>query len=185
MELQMTLRALSAPLAAAMLLALAAPLAAQDAAATPPRFDFAAADTDADGFLSLEEWRAYLPLMAQERRGARRDMMLEHLFTFDADGDGLLSRAEIETAMAAHADERGAHRMQRARAEHNRWGGERQRGMREGSHSDRMFERIDADGDGRISPAELDAASARWAERAEGRQGGFMRGWMRNGSETR
>ncbi len=182
----MTLRPFSFPLAAAMLLALSAPLAAQDAATPRPQLDFAAADTDGDGFLSLEEWRAHLPVMAQERRGERRGTMVERLFTHDADGDGLLSRAEVEAAIAARADERGANRMQMGRYQNMRGQADGPRGAREGRHIERMFERIDADGDGRISPAELEAATTRWAERAErGARGGHMRGWMRNGTETR
>jgi len=141
--------------AAALLLAL--PVAAQDAPA--PRLDFAAIDTNGDGAISLEEWRAHAATRATE--GAGREGMAQRMMRHDTDGDGLLSPAEIETAMQSRMENRetrGAQRMER------------------------MFARIDRNDDGQLSPAELDAARAHFAERMDrghgrGQDGARGHGW--------
>ena len=109
------------------------------------RFD--AIDTNFDGVLTEAERRAY----GDERRDERRERRFERL---DADGDGSISRAEMEAADATRD----------ARREERR---------------ERMKARFDTDGDGMVSEAERAAArEARDARRAErgGDRGPRMRG---------
>lgn len=101
----------------------------QAGAARPamPAFDFAAADTDSSGGISLEEWTAYTTAlrdtMRSERLGARADALLE---AGDADGDGLLSRDELIASLGARGDEmRG--QMQDRRGERGSMMGQHQR----------------------------------------------------------
>jgi Ca2+-binding EF-hand superfamily protein len=54
---------------------------------------FNEADTDKDGFISKEEMQAHHKAM----HGKRAGMMREHWKAADKDGDGALSRAEVET----------------------------------------------------------------------------------------
>ncbi|GAB5445257.1 EF-hand domain-containing protein [Gymnodinialimonas sp.] len=104
---------------------------------------FAAADTDGDGALSRDE------LLAQgaERAERRVDRLLERA---DADGDGLLTQAEMEEA-------------REGRRGHGRGG--------RGPDPERIFERMDADGDGSVTQAEFDEAVARFLERMGRRHG--------------
>ena len=140
------------PLVAAAALLLALPVAAQEGPA-PRLADFAALDTDGDGAISLEEWRAHAATRAGERAG--REGLTQRLMRFDTDGDGLLSPAEIDAAMQARMENREGRSAQRM---------------------ERMFARIDRNDDGQLSPDELEAARARFAERME-RGHGRWHGW--------
>ena len=144
------------PLVAAAALLLALPVAAQDAPAPgTPRLDFAAVDTDANGAITLEEWRAHAATRAGEHAG--REGMSQRMMRHDTDGDGLLSPAEIDAAMQARMENREGRSAQRM---------------------ERMFARIDQNDDGQLSPEELDAARTRFAERMERGHGhGRGHGW--------
>ncbi|OAN69818.1 hypothetical protein A8B78_21470 [Jannaschia sp. EhC01] len=117
---------------------------------------FAAADTDGDGALSREE------LLAQgaARMETRVDRLLERA---DADGDGQLSMAEMEEAREG--------RRGHGRGDHGDRGGRGGRDGRGGPNPERMFERMDADGDGEVTEAEFDAAVAQMLERMGRRHG--------------
>jgi len=90
----------------------------------------------------------------------------------DANGDGAISEAEFTAAMEARASERRDRRQASAftRADAN---GDGVISMDEtGGRIDAMFERVDADGDGIITAAEREAAKSAMRERAgEGRRG--------------
>lgn len=79
-------------------------------------------DTNGDGAISREEFLAY----EARRAEARADRLFRRL---DLDGDGVISTAEREAALA------------------------------------RRFQRVDSDGDGRISREELDRARIRFRAR--------------------
>ncbi len=103
---------------------------------------FAKADTDGDGFLSLEEMNARGLEMAKARIEARSARMLERM---DTDKDGKLSQDEMQ-AMKDKAPR--------------------------GKMMERMFDRVDADEDGTISQEEFDTAQARMQERMKGYKDG-------------
>jgi Ca2+-binding EF-hand superfamily protein len=189
--------------ALALVLASVPAVASPDRAAGPramlQNLTFAEVDADADGAVTLAEWRAFVTARAESARGARIEQRVSDLFEGDADGDGLLSPEELSARIAALQDARRADRAERraSRAEDRprRWGGHEGHGRHQGRHEGRQegrmggrmgagmdgdqwivrsFQRIDADGDARITEAEFDAARARMAERMErrGRQGG-------------
>ncbi len=148
-----------------------------------------AMDADGDGVVSRDEMRAHRQARAADMRGRMFERM-------DADSDGALTRAEYD---AAHEQrrERMAERMTQRRAERGdragpsrAWRGHR--GHRAGMRLDRdgqgvnieqarqraveQFARMDADGDGQVTGAEMRAHhEARRAEhqarRAERRAG--------------
>lgn len=55
-------------------------------------------DTNKDGFISKEEMQAHRKAMHDKFRESMRDKMREHWKSADKDGDGALSRAEVEAA---------------------------------------------------------------------------------------
>ena len=55
-------------------------------------------DTNKDGFISKEEMKAHHKAMHEKFREGVRERMREHWKTADKDGDGALSRAEVEAA---------------------------------------------------------------------------------------
>ena len=55
-------------------------------------------DTNKDGFISKEEMQAHHKLMHDEFREGMREKMRDHWKSADKDGDGSLSRAEVEAA---------------------------------------------------------------------------------------
>lgn len=144
--------------------AFAAEMAA-DAAARAARM-FERMDADGDGLLSAEELAPRRP----ERAAAMFDRM-------DADGDGVISREEAEAAQARWREraERGP-RHERAergpRHESAERGPRHERGeggprADRGDRVERMFERMDLDGDGVITREEAEQAHRDWRERAE------------------
>ena len=128
--------------------AIMAGLATQSMAASDhkggPRINFEEVDTNADGILTVEELQA-----EREARFA----------VTDTDGNGALSRAEIEARMLANQDERRVKFLDRMfdRRDANDDGQLTLDEMAAGRTA-KMFERADADGDGQISKAECDAA---------------------------
>jgi Ca2+-binding EF-hand superfamily protein len=135
-----------------------------------------AMDANGDGVVAREEMLAG----RQARMGERRDRMFERM---DADSDGAVTRAEFDAAHAQRSEQRAERRAERGEAGHRRGG----RGHR-GSHGmggmrlDRdgqgvnieqarqrateQFARMDADGDGFVTGAEMRAQNeARRAER--------------------
>lgn len=55
-------------------------------------------DTNKDGFISKEEMQAHQKSMHDEFREGMREKMREHWKSADKDGDGALSRAEVDAA---------------------------------------------------------------------------------------
>lgn len=96
----------------------------------------ASVDANNDGKLSAEEIAAMHMQGAQDRANARAARMIERM---DADGDGLLSAAELASG--------------------------------QGGMPAAMFDRLDADGDGAVSKAEAEAAQARMRDHMQGRGG--------------
>lgn len=63
---------------------------------------FAEADTNKDGFVSREEMTAYHQAMHEKMHGAMRDKMQQRWKAADKDGDGGLSKAEVDAAKMTH-----------------------------------------------------------------------------------
>lgn len=126
-------------------------------------FDFAAIDTDSDGKLTEAEIRAH-------RQAG--------MAGFDADGDGLISAAELSGQMMQRMQER-AEAMAAARIARSDIDGDGKLSAAEllsPPMAGRMLSRIDADGDGAITEDEIAAARAAMAEhRGEGRGEGHWR----------
>ncbi len=59
---------------------------------------FADVDTNKDGFISKEEMAAHHKSMHEQMHGKMRDRMQERWKAADKDGDGALSKAEVEAA---------------------------------------------------------------------------------------
>ena len=55
-------------------------------------------DTNKDGFISKEEMQAHRKALHDKFRESMRDKMREHWKSADKDGDGALSRAEVDAA---------------------------------------------------------------------------------------
>lgn len=135
-----------------------------------------AMDANGDGVVSREEMQA----QRQARMGEMRDGMFERM---DADGDGSITRAEYEAAHEQRSERRAERRGARGEAGHRRGGrghggGHGMGGMRldrdgQGVNIEQarqrateQFARMDADGDGFVTGAEMRAQhEARRAER--------------------
>lgn len=107
---------------------------------------FTAADADADGFLTQDEGKALREARREERQDKRQGMIFDRL---DTNGDGAISRTEMETTQA----ERDAKRRDRREA------------MRA-----RLLERYDTNVDGELSEAERAVIRAERADRKDGRE---------------
>lgn len=105
---------------------------------------FAKIDADKDGTITKEEVKASREAMRAERSD-------RHFKAMDKDGDGSISRAEFDTAHTVRDGKRGE------------WGGKRRHQVH--MMGGRMFDRADADKDGKITLAEASrAALARFDE---------------------
>lgn len=142
-----------------------------------------AMDADGDGVVSREEMQAH----RQARMGEMRDRMFQRM---DANSDGSITRAEYDAAHAQRAERMSERRAERGEAGQRRaWRGHRG-GHRMGMRLDRdgqgvnieqarqrateQFARMDADGDGFVTGAEMRAhhearRADRQARRAERR----------------
>jgi Ca2+-binding EF-hand superfamily protein len=117
-----------------------------------PGFDFAAVDANGDGKVTQDEVKAY--------RAAR-------IAGIDADGDNLISAEELAAMMTAHMQER-VDKMAAARIEAQDVNGDGKLSVEEmlaPPMNGRMFSRIDTDGDGAVSEAEIAAAREKMGER--------------------
>ncbi|MEL6887795.1 MAG: calcium-binding protein [Pseudomonadota bacterium] len=103
--------------------------------------------------------------LTREELQARGAVMFEEA---DADGNGLLSAEEL----AAHASQRAADRATRMieRMDANGDGQLSQDELRERRNAGRMFDRIDSDDSGTITQAEFDAAREQMRDRRAKRQ---------------
>lgn len=150
-----------------------------------PVLDFAAADTDGDGAISRQEWTTYSGSLVQGMRAEGLAMRADALLAAgDSDGDGALNRDELVAALTAQAGQRGermrgprgddmAQMRRQGRHTHDGHGGRHGDMRREGrgpmggemrgdmrgewgaDMGARGFARIDADGNGSLSPEEL------------------------------
>lgn len=84
------------------------------------------------------------PALAQSQ-DAETNQKMDMFERFDADGDGAITREEMEQAHAAAKENREARRSKK----HERKGGER------GAGAKKAFEQADSDGDGTLSRSEL------------------------------
>jgi hypothetical protein len=120
-------------------------------AETRVRDMFARVDANRDGFVTQAEAGAFRSAL-QAKRGANRAERREARFAqLDANRDGSISRAEF-LAQPGTAD-RGERRGQRAERRGQRGGFAARLG------NGRLFERLDADRDGRVSLAEATSAA--------------------------
>lgn len=87
----------------------------------------------------------------------------------DADGNGLLSAEELTAFSAQRAEDRAARMIERMDA--NGDGQLSPDELRERRNAGRMFDRIDSDNSGTITQAEYDAARERISDRRAKRQG--------------
>lgn len=168
----MTSKSLTALAVILLALPLSAP-AQETTRPAMPALDFAAADANGDGGITSDEWAVYAAALMQGRMAARIEARADALLSSgDTDGDGLLSRDELRTAMTARMEDMREARGERMRGHDGEgrrhgWGrpshGERAEGRgerhRDGGHG-RAFSRIDQDDNGIISAEELAQAQA-------------------------
>lgn len=151
--------------------------------------EFSALDTDGDGHISRAEFTAGVQALRQSAGAARLDQIAAEMMTH-ANADGMLGAEELRGALEAMAADRQDRMTEmRAARQDNRAGrhaeghDERRaergadRQMRRGgpdarsaeSRLTRMFDRMDADGDGMLSAAEFEVAQSRMAAHADRR----------------
>ncbi|ACT58973.1 EF-hand domain-containing protein [Hirschia baltica] len=112
----------------------------EKAAIKKMRFD--AADADKSGGVTLEELTAYNQSRMDQRK---EEMAARHFSRIDKDGDGVASLEEFDNGMRKMSKHKGKSKGQ--------WSQKGQKQMRA-----EMIEKFDADGDGKLSDAEKDAA---------------------------
>lgn len=122
---------------------------------------FGQADANRDGFVTKAEAEASRDAMRQQRQAKRGERRAELFARLDADKNGSISQAEF-TARPDRAD-RAERRTDRAERRGDRM---ERRGQR-GAMGGRMFERADADKDGRVSLAEATAPALAMFDRVD------------------
>jgi hypothetical protein len=131
--------------------------------------DFAAIDADGNGQVTKAELEAFRAARAAE---------------VDGNGDGLVSVEELRAADLKQAEARATERAQRMIAAHDT-DGDGQLSAAEmvmPPVPEGLFDRVDANGDGAITEAEIDAMRAQMAGRHEGGRG--PRHGMHGGAEN-
>lgn len=133
--------------------------------------NFARMDANRDGFVSKAEAEAQRAARQAEREGKRGERRDARFAALDADRNGAISRAEFDARQAPRANEdkpAGGKRMgQRGMRGHRG-------GMMTGGFGAKMFERADADKDGRISLAEASARSLAMFDRSDANKDGTV-----------
>lgn len=139
---------------------------------------FARTDRDGDGFITREEIQAQAggrvdPAERRARREQRQARRAERLARLDTDRDGTISRAERQAFRAARG---GGERSDAQRAARQERRAERQasRGARPMRIGERRFARLDADGDARVSFAEVAARLERRFQRIDSNGDGAL-----------
>ena len=141
---------------------------------------FARVDADRDGFVTRAEADARIAAARGERQaqsGERRGRMFDRL---DADKNGSISRAEFDAHAAARAEHRGGpgaegrggRPMMRHARMMRRHHGAMAGGM--GGFGAAMFDRLDADHDGRVSLAEASSRALAMFDRADADRNGTV-----------
>ena len=133
----------------------------KDEMANMAQAHFAKVDANGDGELSADELQA----AAAERQARRVARMIE---TLDSDGNGTLNAEEMKAA----GDMRRGHGKRAGKdgeGHKKRWGWGKSSEERREARMERMFDRIDADGDGAISETEFEEARAHMMKRRGGR----------------
>ena len=167
-------------LAAAAIAAVATPLVAQQMARPQSgagmtraqvesrvRERFAQVDANRDGFVTKAEGETMRERIRGERRENRTERRTARFAALDANKDGQLSRAEFDAPRDGDRADRRERRMERRafRAHHRglaRFGGAR------------LFERLDADRDSRVSLAEATGAALRRFDMSDANKDGTV-----------
>ena len=144
--------------------------AANDGAERGPMKHFEHMDLNGDGSVTLEEMTTH-----------RNEMFTKS----DADGDGLLSPAELTAAMEERAAKRIERRVARMIERHDT-NGDGLLSAEEADHEEemtRMFSRMDADGDGAITAAEIKERGYRGHRHGHGHGDGMGAGGAEKSAE--
>ncbi len=134
---------------------------------TRVRDRFARIDANRDGFVTREEGAVARDRVRGERRAHRTERRAARFAALDANKDGQISRAEFDAPRGGDHAERRERRMERRafRAHHRglaRFGGAK------------LFERLDADRDSRVSLAEATAAALRRFDMSDANKDGTV-----------
>ncbi len=126
----------------------------------------------------------YMPIIANAKEGGQRGAVFEKIDAdsdgqitkteleamgaarfarLDTDGDGFITQAEVEAKQAERASKRAARMMKHLDADAD--GQISLAEMQASPRAERMFDRVDADGDGVITKAEFDAMKERRQDR--------------------
>ena len=123
---------------------------------------FARMDANRDGFITQAELQAAPRAMRGQRRGMRAGRAgVDRFARFDTNRDGVISRTEFDARTAERAQRRATREERRAA-----------RGNRGGAMGGRLFQRADANGDGRISFAEMSAQALARFDRMDANRDG-------------